>query len=222
MGRETRNFRADAALARKIQYGLAVCLALTVLSVGFVDRPLALLVHGWMPLPGIAQNVLQAMTRIPELIGVLAVVLVVGLGLLRLARGAFVGLSEGGFLASVSVIVAEAIKTALKLVCGRTWPETWINGNPSFIRDGVYGFFPFHGGVGWGAFPSGHTCAVCACMAVLWQLWPRWRVFYGLAVAATAFGLLGMNYHYLADVLAGGFLGWAVGVATVRIGVFLR
>ena len=43
-------------------------------------------------------------------------------------------------MASVSVIVAEAIKSHLKVVFGRTWPETWINDNSSFIDNGVYGF----------------------------------------------------------------------------------
>lgn len=161
---------------------------------------------------------LQGMTRIPEILGALSVLLIVGLGIFWLMHGALSGLMRTGFLASLSVIVAEAIKTALKLAFGRTWPETWVNDNPSFIRDGVYGFFPFHGGAGWGAFPSGHTTAVCAAMTVLWLRWPFWRGFYALAIAATGFGLLGMDYHFLADILAGGYLGWAVGLATVRIG----
>jgi hypothetical protein len=39
---------------------------------------------------------------------------------------------------------------------GRTWPESWLGDNPSWIRDDVFGFFPFHGGRGWESFPSGH------------------------------------------------------------------
>ena len=229
---ETRLSRAEAGLRRRrhaatawpILYGLLACIAVTALSVGFLDRPIALFVHAQSPArPGILQNFtlqdfLQAMTRIPELLGALAIFLIVGLGLLRLVRGRLARVPEIGFLAALSMIVAEAIKTALKLACGRTWPETWVNNNPSFLRDGIYGFFPFHGGHGWAAFPSGHTTIVCACMAVLWLLLPRWRPLYALAIAATALGLLGMNYHFLGDILAGAYLGCAVGVATVRIG----
>ncbi len=209
----------NAAIAWRILYGLLGCAALTALSVAFIDRPVARFMHARFPAhAGLLQDLLQAMTRIPEGLGALAIGLIVGLGLLRLLRGAMPGPVEAGFLASLSVIVADAIKTALKLVCGRTWPETWVNDNPSLIRDGVYGFFPFHGGPGWGAFPSGHTTAVCAAMTVLWLLCPRWRAVYALAVFGTALGLVGMDYHFLADILAGAYLGWAVGVATVRIG----
>ena len=211
--------QSHAATAWHILYGLLVCIAVTALSVGFLDRPIALFVHAQSPAPpGPLQDFLQAMTRIPELLGALAIFLIVGLGLLRLVRGRLARVPEIGFLAALSMIVAEAIKTALKLACGRTWPATWVYDNPSFLRDGVYGFFSFHGGHGWAAFPSGHTTIVCACMAVLWLLLPRWRPLYALAIAATMLGLLGMNYHFLGDILAGAYLGCAVGVATVRIG----
>jgi hypothetical protein len=56
----------------------------------------------------------------------------------------------------------------LKLAFGRTWPETWTNRtNPSWIDNGVFGFFPFHGGSGWGSFPSVIQPSPAA-MAVLW------------------------------------------------------
>ena len=224
---ETRFLHAQSGLARQrhvatawhILYGLLACVAVTAISMGFLDRPIALFVHAQSPaIPGPLQYFLQAMTRIPEMLGGLAIILIVGLGLLRLVRGRLARLPEIGFLAALSMIVAEAIKTALKLACGRTWPATWVYDNPSFLRDGTYGFFPFHGGHGWAAFPSGHTTIVCACMAVLWLLLPRWRPLYALAIAATMLGLLGMNYHFLGDILAGAYLGCAVGVATVRIG----
>ena len=221
---ETRLSRAKSGLPRQrhaatawhILYGLLACMAVTAISIGFLDRPIALFVHAQSPaIPGPLQYFLQAMTRIPEMLGGLAIILIVGLGLLCLVRGRLARLPEIGFLAALSMIVAEAIKTALKLACGRTWPATWVYDNPSFLRDGTYGFFPFHGGHGWAAFPSGHTTIVCACMAVLWLLLPRWRPLYALA---TMLGLLGMNYHFLGDILAGAYLGCAVGVATVRIG----
>ena len=56
--------------------------------------------------------------------------------------------------ATLALFVAVGVKDLAKLAFGRTWPETWTGGNPSFIRDGAYGFTPFHGGLGWSAFPS--------------------------------------------------------------------
>ncbi len=72
---------------------------------------------------------------------------------------------------------------------GRTWPETWIDNNPSFIRDGAYGFHWFHGGGGYKSFPSGHMAATCAVLAVLWICYPRFKPLYLLAGLAVAAGL---------------------------------
>lgn len=203
---------------RRIVYGFFVFSALSALSIYFVDRPLALFIHSQLQGgPGFVQLALRTMTGIPEFLGAMAVFLIIALSLMRLKRGSLPEAETIAFLASLSIIVAETLKTALKMAFGRTWPETWIDNNVSFIRDGVYGFMPFHAGPGGSAFPSGHTTAVCACMSVLWILLPRWRPLYVLAVAATALGLVGMNSHFLGDVIAGGYLGTAVGVMTVRI-----
>ena len=41
---------------------------------------------------------------------------------------------------ALAVFVAIGAKDMLKIAFGRTWPETFICGNPSFIRDAAYGF----------------------------------------------------------------------------------
>jgi hypothetical protein len=48
---------------------------------------------------------------------------------------------------SISLVVAEVAKNQLKYDFGRTWPETWVNNNPSLIGNGAYGFNFFHGGI---------------------------------------------------------------------------
>jgi membrane-associated phospholipid phosphatase len=203
---------------RRIVYGFFAFSALTALSISFVDRPLALFVHAQLQgEPGIVQLALRTMTGIPEFLGAMSIFLIVALSLMRLARGSLPEAETIAFLASLSIIVAETLKTALKMAFGRTWPETWIYNNVSLIRDGIYGFTPFNAGPGGSAFPSGHTTGVCAVMSVLWILLPRWRPLYVLTVAATAVGLVGLNSHFLGDVIAGGYLGTAVGVVTVRI-----
>ena len=57
------------------------------------------------------------------------------------------------------------------------------------------------------AFPSGHTTGICTVMTVLWLCYPRYRALYALAIAAVAVGLVGADYHFLSDVIAGGFVG---------------
>jgi len=99
----------------------------------------------------------------------------------------------------------------LKFAFGRTWPETWINNNPSLIGNGTYGFNPFHGGSGYNSFPSGHTTAVCAVAAVLWFAYPKLRPLWVLMVIAVGVGLIGADYHFVSDIVAGGFLGASTG-----------
>jgi membrane-associated phospholipid phosphatase len=117
----------------------------------------------------------------------------------------------------LAVFVAIGAKDMLKLAFGRLWPETFVCGNPSFIRDAAYGFSPFHGGQGWASFPSGHVTVICGAAGALWVLAPRWRPLYALAVALVSVGLLGADYHWLSDLLGGVLAGWALGVFVARV-----
>lgn len=115
------------------------------------------------------------------------------------------------FLCSLSLVVSETIKEQIKYLFGRTWPETWTNNNPSLIHDNVYGFHPFHSGQAYSSFPSGHTNAICAVMAVLWFAYPRYRALYVVPVAAVIIGLIGADFHFVSDIIAGGFIGASTG-----------
>ena len=84
--------------------------------------------------------------------------------------------------------------------------------NPSFIHDSVYGFNFFHGGPGYASFPSGHLSLTCAVMSVLWIAYPKFRALYALVVLAVVVGLVGANYHFLSDIIAGGFVGISTGM----------
>src|SRR5262249_45936218 len=116
----------------------------------------------------------------------------------------------------VSLVLADQFRETLSYGFGRYWPETWINDNPSLIRDGAYGFHPFHGGSAYGSFPSGPTARALAGPAVVWIAYPGWRGACGRASGAVAAGLLGMDYHFVGDVIAGGFVGGIVGAYTAR------
>jgi membrane-associated phospholipid phosphatase len=113
---------------------------------------------------------------------------------------------------SLAVFIAIGAKDMLKLAFGRTWPETFVYGNPSFIRDGAFGFSPFHGGQGWASFPSGHDAVICAAAGALWVLAPRLRPLYVLMAVLVSVGLLGADYHWLSDILAGALVGWVLGL----------
>lgn len=179
----------------------------------WLDRPIALLAHAL----GAHRVTFARFTHIPEPLIPLAAIAFVALGLWVLAGRPLSKPAEAGVCCSISLIVGETVKSGLKFVFGRLWPETWIENNPSFIHDGAYGFNPFHGGAGYGSFPSGHTAATCALFAVLWIFYPKLRPLYALSVLAVAVGLIGANYHFLGDVIAGGFVGTSIGWMTVAL-----
>ena len=179
----------------------------------WIDRPLALLAHAHSG----QRESFARLTHIPDPLLPLASAAFVAFGLWALAGRAFSKLGTAGVLCSISLIVAETVKNGLKFAFGRLWPDTWVTNNPSFIQDGAYGFNFFHGGLGYAAFPSGHTAVTCAVISVLWVLYRHWRALYGAIVLAVAVGLIGANYHFLSDVIAGGFVGTSIGWMTVAL-----
>jgi membrane-associated phospholipid phosphatase len=185
---------------------LGTAVAITV-SYLWLDQPIAHLAHAELQ----RFHLFEKLTLIPDALVPLAVVAFVVLGLRGLSRRQLSRFQTVMLLSGVSLAVAIIIKDQLKFAFGRPWPETWVHNNPSFIRDGLYGFQPFHGGAGYASFPSGHATMTCTVMTVLWICYPRFRAIYALCMAAVAVGLVGANFHFLSDVIAGGFLGISVG-----------
>jgi membrane-associated phospholipid phosphatase len=48
-------------------------------------------------------------------------------------------------------------------------------------------------------------------MAVLWLCYPRWRALYAVVVGLAVVGLLGSDFHFLGDIVAGAFVGASTG-----------
>lgn len=195
----------------------AIALGLTAVAVIasylWIDRPLAFFAHDHLA----TIRLFSRLTQLPEPFPIIATVILVVIGIRSLTERPLARVELVAVTWSISVVATSAIKNQLKVVFGRTWPETWVSNNPSLIRDGDFGFNPLHGGAGYESFPSGHTAAVCAAAAVLWICYPRFRAIYALCVAAVAIGLIGANYHFLSDIIAGGFLGASVAVVAVRL-----
>jgi len=189
--------------------------AFAVLSYFFVDRPLATLSYeNLRPY----RKLFDAMTRIVDPFAAVAGVVFL-VAIVQVARRRQIGPLLSALLrASAGLCATIVVKDQLKYAFGRTWPETWILNNPSYFKDGVFGFTPFHGGPGWASFPSGHTTVVCALAASLWVLFPRGRPVYALAVVLVIVGLIGADYHWLSDIIAGAALGTAMGVTAAKVG----
>jgi len=178
-----------------------------VVSYQFLDRPIARVFYKTVAHP----EPFAKLTHLPDPFVPLAVITFVGLGLWNLSGRLLSRIQKCALLCSISLIVAEATKAQLKFVFGRTWPDTWIHNNPSFLRDGIYGFNFFNGGPEYASFPSGHMAVTCAVISVLWLYLPAARTLYALAGLAVAIGLIGANFHFLSDVIAGAFVGISSG-----------
>jgi membrane-associated phospholipid phosphatase len=185
---------------------LAICLIAVALVILFVDRAASSWTHAHLHR---FTNTFRPLTYIVEPVRPAAIIGLVLAGL-AFCCGWRPG-SKGMTLIALclSVVTAYEIKEWLKLACGRTWPETWTNNNPSWIGTGDFGFSPFHGHEGWFSFPSGHMTQMAAIAAVLWQRVRPLR-WVGVALALlVAAGLYVCDYHFVGDMLAGTFLGAA-------------
>lgn len=188
---------------------LAATFVTVTISFLWFDRPIATMVHNGLRHPHLAIS--ERLTQIPDPFITLSVVVFIFLGLRALAGRTLSSHQGAAFLCSLSVITTETTKDQLKFIFGRTWPETWVNNNPSFIRDDIYGFNFMHGGAAYQSFPSGHMAAVCAAISVIWICYPRSRWICAIVGFTAGAGLVGTNYHFFSDIIAGAFVGVSMG-----------
>ena len=185
------------------------CLFSVMGSVLFVDRPASTWAHEHLH----RAAVFDWLTHIVDPLRPAATIILVFVAIAAVFRNWRPG-KHGQTLiaASLAILVSVEIKQQMKHFCGRTWPETWIDNNPSWIRDHAYGFHLLHGGTGWESFPSGHMTQIAALAAIIWLRLPKLR-WLGVALASlVAIGLWGCNYHFVGDLMAGAFLGAFCGI----------
>src|SRR5262245_189965 len=183
--------------------------AAVIFSILWVDRPIASFAHDHFRY--LVRGPVAELSYFPNPLFLLALILSVIL-MLRMILGRPLSWHQSNiFVCSLGVIFTEIVKSILKFIFGRTWPETWVGNNPSFIRDGVYGFHFMHGGVAYQSFPSGHMAGACTVIAVVWLRYPQLRPLCAIAGLLVGTGLVGANYHFLSDVIAGAFIGVSIG-----------
>lgn len=181
--------------------------ALTAVCYFGLDRPLA----EWVHRRGFSQIALLKWWTYPPPIFQTWAPLALTLLAVRRAWGPWSRWQAALFAACAALIVADQFRQSLQGVFGRDWPATWINNNPSLLGDGAYGFHFFQGDEEFGSYPSGHMARMAGFFAVFATAYPRSRGVAGLWLVSLAVALVGMNYHFLGDVLAGTILGGVVG-----------
>lgn len=216
-------------LLTRIVIAAASCAFFVSVAVAFVDRPVSIWVHQHL---GDTRFAFLSMSYDGHLLPIGPFSLIAGpsavlvpLALIApvcLALAATAGWrpnsnARTALVLCLSILFAVGLNSQIKWAFGRTWPESWLGDNPSWIRDGIFGFFPFHGGQGWSSFPSGHGTATAVLATLLWLVWPELRTLWGAIVAMVAVGLIGANYHFVSDVIAGIYLGAAVGFGSAGL-----
>lgn len=190
--------------------GFLVTAALVVFSMRFLDAGIAL----WFrDLLRSDPQLWRYTSRIPDLL--LPTVLVLSgvlwaMYLRRVRRGIRDEKARFYLLSGTAMPAAFAAKAALKLLFGRMNTRAWL------AKGGDLSFHWFHGGGEYGSFPSGHMAVFTALAAATWLLFPKYRAASLAAITALGVALVATDYHYLSDVIAGGYLGMAVLAGTDR------
>jgi membrane-associated phospholipid phosphatase len=192
---------------------LAACAVASLLSIAYVDRPVADYVHLNLLQSHIIQGLASALGPLVIFVA-LAFLVLVGTGCWVLAGRNLSPRFEASLLCSWSTVWAMASTEILKRIFGRSDPEMWTGFSTTASAKATYAFHFLHGGPLFESFPSGTMAIAAAILSVLWILMPRLRAAWALLLAFVAFALIVTNGHFVADVIGGGFLGVSIGWMT--------
>ena len=194
-----------------------VCAALAALSIAFADRPLALFVDHL----GLPQTTIGDVLQVFLILVPLAAAAVLFCGISAWRGRALPRWLEIFCVAGISLLCAIAVNDlVLKPAFGR------YNMSQFLSAPHLYGFVPFHGSL-LSSFPSGHTVIILAFFGVYWLAVPRLRWLWAVIIALVLMGLIAAGWHFIADEVAGVFVGAsfaaaAFGLWRLRTGFFQR
>lgn len=175
----------------------------SILSVWFIDEKLTFFINS-LNLP--ASKLLHFITEIsPRYIILLEVLLLGSLAFkstLRKTLGLFL-------LYAIVVALSDVIKTELKIILARNWPNVYTNDgiHGSLIGNNLYGFHFFEPGRWQGSYPSGHITFISSSSMIMSMLFKRYRYIFLALIPIMMIAILLQNYHFLGDCLSGIGLG---------------
>lgn len=190
--------------------GFLLASVLVVFSSEFLDARIAL---GFDRLLRSDPLLAHYTSRIPDLL--LPAVLVLSgamwaMYLRRVRRGSRDKKTRFFLLSGTAMPVAYVTKEVLKYLFGRMNTRAWLE-NPVDLS-----FHWFHGGGQYASFPSGHMAVFAALAGACWLFFPKYRVACLAVMIALGFAMVATDYHYLSDVIAGGYLGLVILAGTDR------
>jgi membrane-associated phospholipid phosphatase len=191
---------------RTVIAAAALCAALTTFCIFYVDRPVEFFVWHHQQ----CRHLFQAMAS-PSLLSLpFALVYVTGYAIAAPFNWPPGPRTQKCLAISFAILAATAMKDELKWFIGRPWPDNWM-------KFGLYQFSPLNDTYLYGSFPSGHTAYIAAPMCMLCYLAPKYKPLWIAIIATVMSGLVAAGYHYIADVIAGLFVGYAAAACTVAL-----
>lgn len=193
---------------------LAAVALFTWISFLWIDRPVALWVakvFGERQVPvGLSETQILSLPLITS-------VLFVVLGGAAVAGRRFSKLEMVIVMCVVSTLATIVVKDQLKLMFGRTWPDSWGPGILSLVQNNAYGFHFFHSGNAFESFPSGHSSVAAAILSLPYILFPKLRIGCAMCLLVIDVGLVILNLHFVGDVIAGNFVGYSITLFVIAL-----
>lgn len=190
--------------------GLLLCTALVIVSVAWIDRPVA-----EYSVTHFRDTALDPWTRRAlaplRLVLVLAAACLVGAGGWRLSGRRLPSWARTPLVAAVGVGLAGLATLLLKYLFGRA------SIYPSYVLHQTYEWRPLRGDPSHLGFPSGTMAVAGAVLTVLCTLHPRLRMASVAILVALAAALIVVNGHWVADLIAGVFVGVCLGRAALAL-----
>ncbi len=192
--------------------GLTVTAALVTAAYFFIDLPVSFFVRAYELNH---YQFLKGLTRPPEAFVILSP-FVLAASLLRRWFAPWTRPEKAAAAAAISTLLTALAALLLKMTFGRACPDLATVGGLSLPHGSAYGFYPFNVEAAFWAFPSGHTACTLSVTSVASAAFPRWRLCWWSIAGIVMAALIALNYHFVGDVVAGAFVGWAVGGTVAR------
>ncbi len=184
-----------------------VLFCITLFSIFFIDRNLADFLYQQNFANAFTSSFTSSFTKLlsntPVLLEVLAGAVLLSCAIPKMRKR----FSLLAMHLAMTLAIASLVRLGAKALFGRTWPQTWVDNNPSWISDRLEGFHPFAEGLAYNSFPSGHALFTFALASVFWYHFPRFCSLWVAAMLGVFIGQLAQNFHYLGDLLGGSVIG---------------
>lgn len=203
-------------LLKKTGIALIICIIMIIISYKYIDKPLTKFINQHTDL-NLNNKIRHFAVTVSQIAHFLTPILIILLILKKLISEHLSKLQLTLLAITINLIITDNIKGLLKLAFGRYRPVTWVKNIPGWLQSPQYGFHPFHGGLAYQSFPSGHAAAIFAIMSIIWIVYPKWRWLCFISCTAIIYLLLLLNYHFVSDIIAGAFLGAITGTYTVYL-----